>query len=29
MKEGEASEGKYLDRDQLDDAEAKLAADIH
>jgi TRAP-type mannitol/chloroaromatic compound transport system permease small subunit len=29
MKEGEASEGKYLDRDQLGDQEAELAADIH
>jgi hypothetical protein len=29
MKEGEASDGKYLDRDQLGDEEAELAADIH
>ena len=29
MKEGEASDGKYLDRDQLGDADAELAADIH
>lgn len=28
-KEGEASEGKYLDKDKLGDAEAELAAEIH
>ena len=28
-KEGEASEGKYLDKDKLGDEDAELAANIH
>ena len=29
LKEGEASEGKYLDKDQLGDEDAQLAAEVH